>query len=271
MCKFGFVLILSFVFAPAAPAQEPELNWQIGPIVAPIGSNVAEISLSTDYVYLDAQGTHKFLELTENPVSGDEIATVSAATDEEAWFLIFEYNPVGYVKDDEADELNADEMLAAIRRGTEEANKERQRRGWGTLTVVGWHEPPHYDPRTNLLTWAIVGESAEGRTINRNVRLLGRRGYMTATLVTSPEELAAASGQVDRLLRSYRFVQGNRYAEFMPGKDKVADIGLKALVVGGAAAVAVKSGLLLRFWKLIAAGVVALLAGLRGLFRRRRA
>jgi uncharacterized membrane-anchored protein len=94
--------------------------------------------------------------------------------------------------------------------------------------------------------------------MNRIVKLLGRRGVMTATLVASPEELPIAIAQVDRLLEGYRYRPGNTYAEYVPGKDKLAKYGLTALVVGGAGAALVKSGLLARFWKPIAAALAAL-------------
>jgi uncharacterized membrane-anchored protein len=254
--------------APAA-SQEAEpvaLQWTRGPGTAPIGADLAEIQLGENYVFLDAAGTARLMELTQNPVSGQELATVAPVSDDEHWFLIFEFDEVGYVSDEEKNSLDADAMLASIREGTEQANKERSARGWPTMRIVGWHEKPHYDQATNNLSWAIIGEGDGGRAINRIVKILGRRGVMTATLVASPDELAAAVPHVDALLDAYTFRPGHTYAEFVPGKDKLAKYGLTALVVGGVGAALVKSGLLAKLWKPLVVGLGALGAGVKRFF-----
>jgi len=261
--------LLALLTAGGALAEEPQpvtLPWQQGPMTAAIGSDLAEVSLSDEYIFLDADGTRRLLELTENPVSGSELATVAAVTDDEGWFLIFEFDEIGYVPDDEKDDLDAAEILESIRAGTEAANAERRKRGWATMNIVGWHEQPHYDERTNNLSWAIIGESEGHRTVNRLVKLLGRRGVMTATLVASPDELATAVARVDGLLDGYSYRPGSSYAEYVPGTDKLAEYGLAALVVGGGAAVLAKTGILARLWKPIAVALAALGAGLKRFF-----
>jgi len=263
------ICLLALGMPGSARAQEGEpvaLPWQQGPMTAAIGSNLAEVSLSDEYIFLDADGTRTLLELTENPVSGSELATVAPVSEDQGWFLIFEFEDIGYVSDEEKDKLDADEILESIRAGTEAANKERRKRGWSTMSIVGWHEPPHYDERTNNLSWAIIGESEGHRTINRLVKLLGRRGVMTATLVSSPEDLEAGIAQVDGLLDGYSYRAGNTYAEYVPGTDKLAEYGLAALVVGGGAAVLAKTGILARLWKPIVVGLAALGAGLKRFF-----
>lgn len=278
------VAVAGLFVAVAAPAQEPQveqeqpaqpqvrLEWTRGSgAAAPIGT-LAEMDLGEDFVYLDVEGTQQLMELTENPLSGNEQATVAPAAEGETWFLVFEFDDVGYVSDDEKDSLDADAMLTSIKEGTEAANEERRSRGWSALQIVGWQEPPHYDARTHNLSWAVIAESEGGRSVNRIVKLLGRHGVMTATLVADADALAAAVPRVDALLDGYRFTPGSTYAEFVPGKDKLAQYGLTALVVGGAGAALVKSGLLAKLWKPIAVALVAFGAGIkRVLFGGRKA
>lgn len=256
------------LFAGAAAADDPQPNplpWKHGPTTAGIG-DLAELDLSDSFVFLDADGTRRLMELTQNPVSGNELATVSSAAKDQNWFVVFEFEPTGYVKDDERNDLDADAMLASIRKGTEASNEERRKHGWGTMEIVGWHEAPHYDAQTNNLSWAVIAKSSEGgQTVNRMIKLLGRRGVMTATLVASPEELVAAIPLVDGLIEGYRYKPGHTYAEFVPSTDKLAEYGLTALVVGGAGAALVKSGLLVKLWKPIVVGLVALGAGVKRL------
>lgn len=271
----AMILVALFAALPAA-AQEGQqqvapLDWREGPITAPIGEDLAEIELPEGYLVLDGAGTKRLMEYMQNPVSGAEVATVASADENAEWFIVFEWSDIGYVEDEEGTDLDPDAILASIREGTEAANEERRKRGWPTMEVVGWQEEPHYDFDTHNLTWSIVGESEGHRSINRIVKLLGRRGVMTATLVSPPETLAVSAHETDTLLAGYRFRPGSTYAEYVPGKDKLAEIGLTALVVGGAGAALVKSGLLARFWKLILAGFVAVGAGIKRIFGSSRA
>jgi uncharacterized membrane-anchored protein len=255
--------------APTEPAAK-QLPWKAGAAATPIGDDLAEIDLGEGHVYLDQAGTRQFLEMTQNPTSGTELSVVTPASEQEQWFVVFEWSGVGYVKDDEASELDAAAMLASIREATAAGNEERTKRGWPTMEIVGWQEEPHYDTASNHLTWAIVGTSEGHQTINRMVKLLGRKGVMTVTLVAAPEDIATASARVDTLLGVYRFRPGNTYAEYLPGKDTVAEMGLKGLILGGAGAALLKSGLLAKFWKVIVAGVVGLGAGIARLFGRNK-
>ena len=101
----------------------------------PIGDGLAEIDLSSDFVFLDGDGTRLFMEATQNPVSGSEVATVMPKDPEDGWFLMFEYEAIGYVPDDEKDDLDPEAMLGSIRQGTDAANEERRSRGWQTMST----------------------------------------------------------------------------------------------------------------------------------------
>jgi uncharacterized membrane-anchored protein len=112
----------------------------------------------------------------------------------------------------------------------------------------------------------VIGQSDDGeQSVNYNIRLLGRQGYMSATLVTDPSTLAADKAEVEQLLGGYHFKQGKTYAEFTDG-DKLAGYGLTALIAGGAGAAAVKLGLfkvLAKAWKLVVVGFLAVVAFLK--------
>jgi uncharacterized membrane-anchored protein len=89
---------------------------------------------------------------------------------------------------------------------------------------------------------------------------------MEVNLVIEPEKLGAALPEYQALLQNYSYKQGQRYAEYREG-DKLAKYGLAALIAGGAAAVAVKTGLfaslILLFkkaWKLVAVAIAAVVA-----------
>jgi uncharacterized membrane-anchored protein len=193
------------------------------------------------------------MESMQNPTSGRELGfLIEMGSD---WFILFEFDDTGYVPDDEKAKLDADAMLKSIRAGTEAGNVERRKKGWPEMTITGWETPPRYNDATKNLEWAIRGESQGSSVVNHNTRLLGREGVMRVTLVADPDKLPEAMPRFETLIAGYGYKEGHRYAEFKKG-DKMAKYGLTALVVGGASAVAVKSGLFKWLWKgLIVAGV----------------
>ena len=272
----GLAALTLALSTPAAPAlgqeggDEAAFEWIDGPATGRLGSH-AEIEIPAGYRFLDGRGAKAFLAMLENPPTDREVGLVLPADpgeDDDFWFVVFEYDALGYVKDDEKDDLDADGILDSIRDGTERANEERARRGWGSVHVVGWERPPFYNEGTHNLEWAIRGRSDDGDSINYSTRLLGRRGVMSADLVLGPDQLAAVTPAYQELLGGFRFRSGETYAEFTKG-DKIATYGLTALVAGGAGAVAAKTGLLARFWKLIVAGVLGVGAFFRRMFSRR--
>jgi uncharacterized membrane-anchored protein len=185
------------------------------------------------------------------------------------------FDPSGYVKDDEA--IDADKLLAQLRANEEEANQRRQSLHQKALHTDGWYVPPHYDPQTKHLEWGLKlhGEGDQEETINYTVRLLGRTGYESATLVSSPERLDHDVAQFKSVLSTFDFNGGEKYSEYRRG-DRVAEFGLGALVLGGAAAVAAKTGFwkvllagLAASWKLVLGGIAAVVAAIKKMFGRK--
>jgi uncharacterized membrane-anchored protein len=165
------------------------------------------------------------------------------------------------VKDDDRDKLDADALLKELQTNTEEGNKERAKHGWPAYNIDGWYKPPFYDVSTKNLTWATHGHAIENgkedKSVNYSIRILGRHGTMDVDLVLGPEVVSNVLPRFAEVLKGFSFKTGHSYAEFRPG-DKVAEYGLAALVAGGATAIAFKTGLLAKFWKLIVAMFVAL-------------
>ncbi|HET9940607.1 MAG TPA: DUF2167 domain-containing protein [Candidatus Eisenbacteria bacterium] len=237
------------------------IEWQEGPATGRLG-DLAEVQVPAGMVFTGREGTKKWMEATHNLTSDDDLGIVTPTSENEKWWVIFTNNDVGHVMDDDKDKLDADALMKTLQSNTRESNKERQKRGWSTFEITGWERPPFYDSRTNNLTWAVRLRGSRGESVNYSVRILGREGYMSADLVLRPEELAASIPAFEKLLAGYTYTQGNRYAEYRKG-DKLAAYGLTALVAGGAGAVAMKTGLLAKFWKLIVVGVLGLVAAVK--------
>lgn len=248
--------------------RKSDINIIEGPGSAKLGE-IAHIALPAGYEFMDGKTTRAFMKATGQPSSGNELGTMSPTNGD--WSVMFEFDATGYVKDDDKNKLDADKILADIKRGNDQANKERKRMGSAPIEVIGWDQPPHYDETTHNLEWAIRGRSEGHDILNYNTRLLGRKGVMEVVLICDPEDLQKTLPTFKALLGDYKYDTGQSYAEYKPG-DKVAKYGLAALVVGGAAVGATKLGLfawlavlLKKGFKLIIVALVAVAAAFKKL------
>lgn len=238
-----------------AKAEEPKpqaLPWQVGPTEAKLGDQ-ALLKLPQGYRFLGSQETQRLLKQMGNFPSGSELGLITSATAGEQWFMVIRYIDAGYVKDDEAANWDADALMTSIKEGTEEDNKTRQAQGFPPLVIRGWEEKPHYDKAANKVVWAISAQERESVGVNYNTLALGRQGYLSMNMVGSLEELPTLKPHVGLLLANVEFVEGKRYADFDSTTDKVAAVGLSALIAGAA----IKSGLLAKLWAFIVPLVLA--------------
>ena len=274
------ILILAVAFTSLHVfAQEQEtstqkelkkLHWINGPSSGAVGDK-ATIQIPKNYVFLEAQDTGKFIELMGNPPVDNHYLI---APKDLNWFAVFSFDASGYVKDDE--KIDADELLKNLKEGDVRGNEERKRLGMRALYSDGWQVPPHYDLSSKRLEWGVRLRDEDGVTnVNYTSRLLSRTGVMSAVLVADTNTLDSDTKEFKKVLNNFQFVAGESYTEFKDG-DKVAEFGLAALILGGAAAVATKKGVwaviagfFAAFWKLIVGAVVAALASIGGLFKKK--
>jgi uncharacterized membrane-anchored protein len=228
----------------------------------------AQITVPDGFVSLDGPETQAMLRRSGEPVSNREVGMLAPMDEKQSWSLFFEFDPIGYVKDDEQDQLDPDAILASIKQGTEAANKMRVQNNAPEMHITGWHTKPKYNPSTKNLEWCVAASVDGQPLLNYNIRMLGRHGVMEVTLVTDPATLDQNLPQVRSLLNDFSYLPGNNYAEWRAG-DKIAEYGLAALIAGGAAAVALKSGLLQKLLKPLIIGVLALGGFLARMFGRR--
>lgn len=274
-------LVLAVVAAEPTAEETPPLtqeeafaragiNVTRGPATVALGKT-AELKLPEEYLFVGEDSVGRFYELTQNIPSGKEVGVLIAPHD---WMLFFDYDDIGYVKDDEKDQLNASKLLARLQESQEAANESRKERGWDQMKFVGWATPPHYDEKSRNLKWALNLSSSRDNFnevwINENIRILGRGGVMNVTLVSDVPNFKTAEAEADQLLASrFGYLPGERYSEFKAG-DKVAKYGLTALVLGGGAAAAAKLGLLAKlgvflgkFWKLVVGAAIVVFVGIK--------
>lgn len=195
-------------------------------------------------------------------------------------FVVARYFDSGYVKDEEAREWKADELLNGLKEGTEAGNKEREQLGIAPMEIVGWVQPPSYEASTHRLVWSIETREKNApagaeKGINYNTYVLGREGYLSLNLVTSMDAMAQDKDIAATLLKATSFNSGKTYADFNAATDKVAEYGIAALVAGVAAKklgfFALIAAFVAKFAKVIGVAAIGLVAVLRNLFKKKQA
>ncbi|MBX3702032.1 MAG: DUF2167 domain-containing protein [Dokdonella sp.] len=291
---FIVVLLALLAWAPVW-AQDPTDDDDSGyaALVAALRQGPATIALR-DQATLQLPAGHGYLPTREasalmaamgNSVDDNFIGLILPASffdDEDAaaesWMVSVDFDPAGYIADDDARSWSADELLHNLKEGTEAANAEREKVGVAPLEVVGWIEPPAYDAATQRLVWSIEGRDKGApadadNTVNYNTYVLGREGYISLNLITSRADIARQKPLAHQLLAAIAYNDGKRYAQYDATTDKAAAYGLAALVGGVAAKklglLAVAAAFFAKFFKLILVGLAVAGGALTRLFRRK--
>ena len=251
---------------------------QVGPVDVELNDQ-ARLRLPQGTMFVPQPAAGKILKSMGNSADARVLGLIYPLGDKQDWAIIAEYEPAGYIKDDDARDWNADDLLKSLKDGTAAANAERQKAGFAALEVTGWAEKPAYDAATHRLVWAAnavrPGSANEPTIVNYNTYALGRHGYISLNLLTDSQHLEADKAAARDLLSRLEFNEGQRYADFDLKTDHVAEYGLAALVAGVAVKklglLAVFGVALLKVWKvgLIAlVGIGSLWPKLRNRFRK---
>ena len=176
-----------------------------------------------------------------------------------SWVFVVTYDAMGYVKDDDADDINYDDLLADLKESQTKANIQRKKMGYGELNIIGWAAKPYYDKENKVLHWAkelnVAGET--DNTLNYDVRVLGRSGVLSLNALADMDQLETVKKNIPAILKMASFEKGHTYNEFNPDVDEVAAWTIGGLVAGKVLAKAGLLAAILKFWKLIAIGLVA--------------
>ena len=238
----------------------------------------ARLKLGEGFRYLEKADARRVLEdFWGNPADDTVLGMLVPASDplgtDHSWAVILTWSDDGHVSDADAAEIDYTQLLADMQQETRDAAPALKEAGYPTAELVGWAQPPRYDAVGKRLHWAkhLQFEGQDGGTLNYDIRVLGREGYLSMNAVADVADLERVNAGMAEVLSMAEFDEGQRYADFNQDTDKTAAYGLAALVGGGLAA---KSGLLAKLglllakgWKLVflaGIGIVALVGKLRG-------
>ena len=188
------------------------------------------------------------------------------------WAFIISFKEMGYVKDDDAEDIDYDDLLKDMQKESEGYNPERIKEGYEPITLVGWASKPFYDKELKTLHWAKELKFGEAtvNTLNYNLRILGRKGVYNLNAVATMNELPAVKKHIAEIVRCVEFKDGNKYADFIPDVDEVAAFTIGGLVAGKVLAKAGFFVLIAKFWKVIALAFAAVGGTMFKFFKRKK-
>lgn len=225
-------------------------------------NGLAKIKVPEGYKFLNAEQSNRVLtDLWGNPPS--EVLgmlfpkNIDPISENFTYAVEITYSDEGYINDDDAKDIDYDELLSEMQSDADAANEEREKLGYPTIELIGWASKPFYDETSKKLHWAkelnFGGDSIN--TLNYNIRVLGRSGFLNLNAIGTIDVLPQFKNDVDQILNSITFSEGNTYADFNPDIDKVAAYGIGGLIAGKLLAKAGFFALLLKFWKVIAIAI----------------
>ena len=137
--------------------------------------------------------------------------------------------------DDEFRSYDGHAIHGTFSEATRQESAERVKEGYEPYELIGWARQPYYDKREKKLYWAktLKFGNATERTLNYQIRILGRRGVLNPNVVAETSALASIDRAVPGILSMVSFNQGNLYSEFNPSLDEAAAYGIAGLIAGG--------------------------------------
>lgn len=258
---------------------DSKINYRSGDIK--LGDGLAVLHLGDQYRFLDPADAQTVIEKAWNNPPGERplgmiVPVGLSPAHPRGWGVIVSYVEEGHVDDADAESIDYTELLTNMKAATEEENEGRKQLGFPAIHLVGWAEPPHYDKARHSLYWAreLAGDDQGEHSLNYAVRVLGRKGVLELNAVSGMSQLPEIRPEMEKVYALVEFEQGNRYTDFDPDIDSMAMYGIGGLIAGKAAA---KAGLfalilkgLLAAKKALVLGVIALIAGLKAFFSRKK-
>ncbi len=256
-------------------AIENSLIYETGTIDLEPGN--AKLTVPVGFRYLSKnQSIYVLTDLWGNPsdssVIGMLVPVNTGVLGMDSWVFTINYDDMGYVEDDDAEDIDYDDLLKDQQKEIKESNPERIKLGYQPIDFIGWASHPYYDKNKNTLHWAKELKFGQDslNTLNYNLRLLGRKGIYLLNAIASVNQLEQVKLNVDKVIASIEFKDGNKYADYSPGVDQVAAWTIGGLVAGKVLAKVGFFVVILKFWKLIALAIIGAVGPLWKYFKGRK-
>ena len=280
MKKTLLFLLLWTISIPKMIAQEPDtlkayydkieksFNYESGKITLTEGNGT--LNVPKGFKFLNGEQTQYVLSnLWGNPedksILGSLVPDGKGVTHADSWMFVISYQGDGYVKDDDAGDIDYTDLLKTMKEDVVAENEERKKAGYPEVQLIGWASTPFYDNNLKVLHWAKelqFGQDKE-HTLNYDLRVLGRKGMYNISAVAGVNQLAEVKASIPGIIKSVEFDQGNKYLDFDADTDTVAAWTIGGLVAGKVLAKVGFFAILAKFGKFIVIGIIAGFAAIK--------
>ncbi len=280
LVKLPLAGVFALALASAAPAEAfkdvfPQVYSEYGASAQPVfdqieietgkitlKGGIATVDVPAGYYFVGPSAARVVLEdLWGNPPDDTVLGMIfprSASPLDETWGALITFDEMGYVSDEDAATTDYADILRIMQEDTRIANRELAEQGYETAELIGWAEPPHYDKEERAVYWAkdLLFSRSSAHTLNYNIRKLGRRGVLVVNFIASMEQLPEVKAAAPAIMAMVDYNAGHRYADFVPGTDAMAAVGIGGLIAGK---VLSKTGLLVLLMAFLKKGGFVLL------------
>ena len=205
---------------------EAKLHYKTGTVN--LQNGIGTIKIAPGFKFLDAEEARYIIEDVWGNLKGQTalgmILPANALASVADYAFIVEYEAIGYVKDNDADDIDYDDLLKELKEETTKSNSERKIAGLPAMNLMGWAEKPYYDKQRKLLYWAkeYQLEGSEEHTLNYDIRVLGRKGVLVLQAISGLSQLDSVNQNKDNILNMVSFNKGSQYNDFDSNVDNVA-------------------------------------------------
>ncbi|HVZ99012.1 MAG TPA: DUF2167 domain-containing protein [Caulobacterales bacterium] len=253
--------------------SEPAPQGQSGQIALRDG---VTLNVPDGWRFYPAEQARAFLSRSNAAApSGDTLGMLAPASERidapDAWACIISYDAIGYVRADTASGLGEANFEDQVKRARASQNR----------PFEGFAIAPAFDAAAFDLSWAerTAPPAAGGKDFRHEQKALGRQAVVGFTSIGTADQMPEITAAAPTLFSMLSFPEGQRYADFNAGGDRLSNYGVPGLITGIAATATAETaaqqqgpaaGGINSMYLWIAAGVIALAAGGFFLTRRRR-
>jgi uncharacterized membrane-anchored protein len=198
----------------------------VGPAVIPL-RDLATLKLPKGLVFVPAPASHALLHGMGNGSDVSVLGVVIPSGRYTGWFVAVTMLDTGHVGTADIAKLDPSDIRGTLATATRRGNAARMMLGSGPLDVGAFLEPPKHEPELNRYTTAVrVYESGPSTgsedSANVDAYLFGRVHTVQISLVDGLSDYAQRRPFFNAVRDGVSFVDGQRAADYVTGRDPVA-------------------------------------------------
>ena len=228
-------------------------NFEEKEFMAPVEGAGGSIKIDSSEIFLTGNDVNQFAYWTWG-YSNYSLMLIRSGADT----IYIDHEGGGYVSIDDWKNVDTNVMIKELNDNAKTVVQDRKAKNLSYATKLSWVHKPQLDRQKNMVYYAYKVEwSDDDLSLESLSLVLGKKGYTTVTFVTKYDEnisLAAVSKRNKDKASTFIYDEGEMYSDFKTG-DKVAAVGIGALLAATLGVKALKPGLLIglmlllkKFW-----------------------